>query len=80
MLVKAASPEYTLSLEKILIIFAVGLVSVDDLHRLELTGEICAMQVSFTLALGNLWCVLHGSLQVPSSTVLAQNSYHADKI
>lgn len=43
MLVKAASPEYTLSLEKILIIFAVGLVSVDDLHRLELTGEICAM-------------------------------------
>lgn len=36
------------------------------------------MQVSFTLALGNLWCVLHGSLQMLSSTVLAGNTYHKD--
>lgn len=33
LLVKATSPEYTLPLEKMLIIFAVGLVSVGIHHR-----------------------------------------------
>lgn len=77
LLVKATSTEYTLPLEKIVLIFAVSWVSVGIHHR---DLNWLWTYLSFTLALGNLWCVLHGSLQMPSSTMLADNTYHKDKI
>lgn len=66
--------KYILPLEKILITFPMVLISV-GIHYTNLNWLWGRVLVSFTFALGSLWCgsSLHGSLQMPSSAMLIDN-------